>query len=95
MRYFHTTPTLGTILSIVLYVRSLRQYFFCYKTYFKHKIHKTITSNNQPNIFYKQKKQTNNQPNISYRQKKAFNQDIFKQLSKHLIHLGQKLLVTS
>ena len=27
--------------------------------------------------------------------KKAFNQDIFKQLSKHLIHLEQKLLVTS
>ena len=44
-------------------------------------LHKTITSNNQPNIFYKQKK--------------AFNQDIFKQLSKHLIHLKQKLLVTS
>ena len=42
-----------------------------------------------------QKKLTNNQPNISYKQKKAFNQDIFKQLSKHLIQLEQKLLVTS
>ena len=34
------------------------------------------------------KKLTNNQPNI-------FNQDIFKQLSKHLINLEQKFLVTS
>ena len=60
--------SLGTVL-LVLYVRLTRPYFF-YKTYFKPKIHKTITSNNQPNIFYKQKKLTNNQPNISYKQKK-------------------------
>ena len=32
---------------------------------------------------------------LSYKQKKIFNQDIFKQLSKHLIHLEQKLPVTS
>ena len=50
---------------------------------------------NQPNIPYKEKKLTNNQPNISYKQKEAFNQDIFKQLNKHLIHLKQNLLVTS
>ena len=54
--------------------------FFFYKIYFKPKIHKTITSNNQPNISYKQKKltinqifpiskKTNNQPNIPYKQK--------------------------
>ena len=30
---------------VVLYVRSSRQYFYFYKTYFKPKIHKTITSN--------------------------------------------------
>ena len=57
-------------------------------------LHKTITSNNQPNIFYKQKKITVNQI-FPYKQKKAFNQHIFKQLSKHLIHLEQKLPVTS
>ena len=51
-----------------------RTVFFFYKTYFKPKIHKTITTNNQPNIFCKQKKLTNNQPNILYKQK-AFNQD--------------------
>ena len=47
-------------------------------------IFKKLT-NNQLNIFYKQKKLTNNQLNI-------FNQDIFKQLSKHLTHLGHKVI---
>ena len=34
--------------------------YFFNKTYVKPKILKTITSNNQPNIFYKQKKLTIN-----------------------------------
>ena len=52
------------------------------KIFFK-QLTKHLT-NNQLNIFYKQKKLTNNQLNI-------FNQDIFKQLSKHLTHLEHKV----
>ena len=33
------------IVLVVLYVRSTGDFFFLYKTYFKPKIHKTMTSN--------------------------------------------------
>ena len=56
---------------VVMYVRSLRQYFFFIKHILNLKYTKQkYLTNNQPNIFYMQKKLTNNQPNISYKQKR-------------------------
>ena len=51
-----------------------RTEFFFIKHILNLKCTKQHLTNNQPNIFYKQKKLTNNQPNIPYKQK-AFNQD--------------------